>query len=37
MDSGIFELHLAADILVDPKQAMAAIGQPLEQTESTVH
>jgi hypothetical protein len=38
LDNGISELRLTADILVDPRQAMAAIGQPLEEAaEGTVH
>src|SRR3546814_609563 len=28
-DNGIAELRLKADILVDPRQALAAIGQPV--------
>lgn len=38
MDNGVTELRLIADIRVDPRQAMAAIGQPLGDTNgSTVH
>jgi len=38
LDNGITELRLMADIMVDPRQAMAAIGQPLEEAvEDTVH
>lgn len=38
LDNGISELRLTAAILVDPRQAMAAIGQPIEEAvEGTVH
>jgi|GEM_PF-3191004 len=38
MDNGVTELRLVADIRIDPREAMAAIGQPLGDTNgSTVH
>lgn len=38
LDNGISELRLMADIRVDPREALAAIGKPLEEVaEGTVH
>lgn len=38
MDNGVSEFRLVADILVDPRQAMVAIGQPVDESAgSTIH